>query len=95
MLRPAQRAILPVFTAAAIAIESHDDPAYVLDQDPDLVAVVSEQGREFHAHWANRHDGPLFEACRARDAARRDPHLQREELPLPDGAAGQRDHLKR
>jgi hypothetical protein len=50
----------------AIAIEGRDDPAYVLDQQPDLVAVVSEQGREFHAHWANRHDGPLFEACRAR-----------------------------
>jgi hypothetical protein len=30
------------------------------------MAVVSEQGREFHAHWANRHDGPLFEAARAR-----------------------------
>src|SRR5262249_28769877 len=50
----------------AIAIEGRDDPDYVLDQDPDLVAVVSEQGREFHAHWANRHDGPLFEAARAR-----------------------------
>jgi hypothetical protein len=50
----------------AIAIEGRDDPAYVLDQHPDLVVVVSEQGREFHPHWANRHDGPLFEACRAR-----------------------------
>jgi hypothetical protein len=50
----------------AIAIDGRDDPAYVLDQDPDLVAVVSEQGPEFHAHWANRHDGPLFEAARAR-----------------------------
>jgi arabinofuranosyltransferase len=50
----------------AIAIEGRDEPAYVLDQRPDLVVVVSEQGREFHAHWANRHDGPLFEACRAR-----------------------------
>ncbi len=50
----------------AIAIEGRHEPAYVLDQDPDLVAVVSEQGREFHAHWANRHDGPLFEAARAR-----------------------------
>jgi hypothetical protein len=49
-----------------IAIEGRDDPAYVLDQHPDLVVVISEQGREFHAHWANRHDGPLFEACRAR-----------------------------
>ncbi|HKA15048.1 MAG TPA: hypothetical protein VKH41_08530 [Myxococcota bacterium] len=51
----------------AIAIAGRDDPAYVLDQGPDLVAVVSEQGREFHAHWANRHDGPLFEP-RARAA---------------------------
>ncbi len=50
----------------AIAIEGRDDPAYVLDQNPDLVAVVSEQGHEFHAHWANRHDGPLFDAARAR-----------------------------
>jgi hypothetical protein len=50
----------------AIAIEGRDEPAYVLDQHPDLIAVVSEQGREFHAHWANRHDGPLFEAARAR-----------------------------
>jgi len=38
----------------------------VLDQSPDLVAVVSDQGRTFHAHWANRHDGPLFEAARPR-----------------------------
>ena len=50
----------------AIAVGGRHDPAYVLDQDPDLVAVVSEQGREFRAHWANRHDGPLFEAARAR-----------------------------
>jgi hypothetical protein len=51
----------------AIAIDGRDDPGYVLDQNPDVVAVVSDQGREFHAHWANRHDGPLFEAARARD----------------------------
>lgn len=50
----------------AIAIDGRDDPGYVLDQNPDVVAVVSDQGREFHAHWANRHDGPLFEAARAR-----------------------------
>ena len=49
----------------AIAIDGRDEPAYVLDQHPDLVALVSEQGREFRAHWANRHDGPLFDACRA------------------------------
>jgi hypothetical protein len=50
----------------AIAIGGRDDPGYVLDQNPDLVAVVSEQGSEFRAHWANRHDGALFEAARAR-----------------------------
>jgi hypothetical protein len=50
----------------AIALDGRDDPNYVLDQRPDLLAVVSEQGREFHAHWANRHDAPLFEAARAR-----------------------------
>jgi len=50
----------------AIAIDGRDDPGYVLDQNPDVVAVVSDQGREFHAHWANRHDGPLFETARAR-----------------------------
>ncbi len=49
-----------------IAIMGHDEPEYVLDQEPDLVALVSEQAREFHAHWANRHDPALFEACRAR-----------------------------
>ncbi len=50
----------------AIAIGGRDDPAYVLDQNPDLVIAVSTHAREFRAHWANRHDGPLFEACRAR-----------------------------
>ncbi len=49
-----------------IAIDGHHEPEYVLDQDPDLVGVVSEQAREFHAHRANRHDPGLFDACRAR-----------------------------
>jgi hypothetical protein len=50
----------------AIAIDGRDDPAYVLDQSPDLVIVVSSQAQEFEAHWANRHDGALFDASRAR-----------------------------
>jgi arabinofuranosyltransferase len=49
----------------AIAIAGRDDPEYVLDQRPDVVGVVSDKGPEFHAHWANRHDGPLFEAALA------------------------------
>ena len=49
----------------AIAIDGRHEPGYVLDQAPDLVGVVSEQGREFSAHWANRHDGPLFSAALA------------------------------
>jgi hypothetical protein len=50
----------------AIAIGGRHDPAYVLDQRPDLVITVSTSAREFRPHWANRHDGPLFEAARAR-----------------------------
>jgi hypothetical protein len=50
----------------AIAIGGRDDPAYVLDQNPDLVIAVSTSAQEFRPHWANRHDGPLFEAARAR-----------------------------
>ena len=50
----------------AIAIDGRDDPDYVLDQAPDLVIAVSATAREFHAHWANRHDPPLFQACLAR-----------------------------
>jgi hypothetical protein len=30
------------------------------------VIVVSTLGREFRAHWANRHDEALFQAARAR-----------------------------
>ncbi len=49
-----------------IAIRGRGDPAYVLDQSPDLVIAVSTRGREFAAHWANPHDPALFEASRAR-----------------------------
>ncbi len=49
----------------AIVLEGRHDPAYVLDQDPDLVALVSTRPREFRAHWANPHDPGLYEACLA------------------------------
>lgn len=48
-----------------IVLGGRDDPAFVLDQDPDLVALVSTRPREFRAHWANRHDPGLYEACLA------------------------------
>jgi arabinofuranosyltransferase len=46
-----------------IVLGGRDDPAYVLEQNPDLVALVSVRPREFRAHWANRHDPGLYEAC--------------------------------
>lgn len=46
-----------------IVLSGRDDPGYVLDQAPDLVALVSTAPREFRAHWANRHDPGLYSAC--------------------------------
>ena len=46
-----------------IVLGGHHDPAWVLDQDPDLVGVVSTRPREFQAHWANPHDPGLYAAC--------------------------------
>lgn len=46
-----------------IVLGGRHDPGYVLDQRPDFVAVVSTRPREFRAHWANRHDTGLYEAC--------------------------------
>ena len=49
----------------SIVLGGRHDPAYVLDQDPDLVALVSTRSREFRAHWANPHDPALYQACAA------------------------------